>query len=176
MQGIKVYNHNDRTKVVNQIVKLLKHQFKDNLVAVAAEGSYARGNDKDFSDLELTVFLKEISKDTNYNIHKIVDGLLIVIVFDTKESFVKKYLSDDFSVWYASGSEDMLPITNKHFIDKLNKIIPNNIEQKCLEQIKIRWPQYQEITAKLLNNINGEDLEAVSLVFPLIVKETLVIL
>ena len=73
MNGIKKHSHQDRSEFIDQLIFLLQRRFKDNFVAMAAEGSYARGEDKDFSDLEITVFLKKIPKNSDWNIHKIVD-------------------------------------------------------------------------------------------------------
>lgn len=175
MKGIKAHSHEQRSEILDRVALLMQKRFEDNLVAIAAEGSFARGEDKDFSDLEITVFLRRTPQNADWNIHKILDGLLLVIVFETKESFIEKYI-ENFEVWYACGSGDMLPLLNDKFVNEINALVPGNVEQKCKEQIQRRWPVFQEITAKLLNTIKVKDGEALSLIFPMMFKELLVLL
>jgi len=175
MKGIKSYNHNEREKIVQKLIPLIKDKFRENFVALAADGSFARGEDVDYSDLELIVFVHKIPKDTNWNIGKIIDGLLIEIVVETKKSYIKKYL-DISDVWYASGTGGLFPIVNKYFIDEINTFQPANVEIKTLKQIQKKWNSFQEITAKLLNNIKQNNKDGIALIFSDMFNELLVLL
>src|SRR3990167_8190215 len=136
MEGIKPHTHEDRTKILKKLVPLIKKKFGSNFIALAADGSYARNEDTDYSDLELIVFLKKIPKDANWSVRKIMNGLLIEIIPDTKISF----------------------------IEKINSFKPDNLEKKCWNQAVKRWNQYQEIASKVLNNIRQKNKEAIPLV------------
>lgn len=175
MLGIKPHTHEQRTQILNQLVPIIQKKFGENFVALAGDGSYARGEDTDYSDLEIIVFLKEIPDSVDWSEHKIFDGLLVVIVPETKDSIIKKYL-DVTEYWYASGAGKLLPIINKEFVDEINNFSPDDVAEKCLRQIQKRWPEYQEITAKVLNNIKQEDREAFAITFPTMMKELLVTL
>ncbi len=175
MEGIRHHTHENRTKILKKLVPLIKKKFGSNFIALAADGSYARNEDNDYSDLELIVFLKKIPKDANWSVRKIIDGLLIEIIPDTKISFIEKYLEVS-DMWYASGAGQLLPIVNNQFIEEINNFKPDSLEKKCWDQAVKRWNQYQEITSKVLNNIRQKNKEAIPLAFSQMVKETLVIL
>jgi len=175
MHGIKPHSHQDRADVISQLIPLLKKTYGDNFVALAADGSFARGEDVEFSDLELIAFLNEIPPGVDLNIHSIVGGLQVVIDFETKQSFIQKYF-DIVKNWHASAAGRLLPLINSEFIESINSFVPVDIEKKCLDQIVLRWPAYQEITAKLLNFINQKNKEALPIVFPVMLEDILTIL
>lgn len=175
MRGIKKHSHEERKNIVDELLIIIKNKFGDNLIAVATDGSFTRNEDHDYSDLELIVFVKKIPKRSRSTLRKIYDGLLIVIDIDTEDSYIKKYL-DVSEVWYGSGISSLSPIFNKSFIDKINSYKPTNVEVKCLKQAKERWPRYQEITAKLLNNIKQLNRVAIPHIFSEMVVEVLIIM
>lgn len=175
MKGIKEHSRAERSKIVTLLIPILKKKYKNNFLALAADGSYARGEDKTFSDLELIVFLKHIPKDVDWSVHKIIDGMLVVLVPETKESFIQKYFEVTRS-WYVSGAGRLLPIVNDKLVNEINEFIPEDIEDKCLGQIRLRWPEYQEITAKLLNSIKQKDINTIPVVFPVMFRDILAIL
>lgn len=57
--GLKRHTHEGRQKVIEQILPTIEKLLGDNLLAVAAQASYARKEDTDFSDLELVIFVRE---------------------------------------------------------------------------------------------------------------------
>ena len=67
MKGIKSHTHQERTKLIQQLIPNLRAQYDDNFVALAADGSYARNKDTDYSDLELVLFLKAIKLSCTKN-------------------------------------------------------------------------------------------------------------
>lgn len=174
MQGIKAHTHQERSGLVEELIPQLQQKFEENFLGLAADGSYARDEDLEYSDLELIVFLKALV-GREETVRKIINGQLVVIVPETKDSFISKY-KEITDVWYASGAGKLMPILNEKLINEINTFKPTNIEEKCLTQVEKRWPFYQEITAKVLNNINQKDREALSLSFSAMVKELLVLL
>jgi predicted nucleotidyltransferase len=124
MKGIKVHTREERNDVIDKVIPLIKSELGENLIALAVSGSFARNEDSLYSDLELLAFTKFDLKK-KWELRKIVDGLLVVVVVDTKESYIKKYL-DISDVWYASGCDKLVPIINKNLIDDSSPI-----REKC---------------------------------------------
>ena len=174
MQSIQSHTHKEREKVLQKLVPIIQKQLGDNLIALAVGGSFARDADIDYSDIELVAFTRK-SLDNDWEIRKIEDGMLIVVVADTKENYIKKYL-DISDIWYASGAEKLSPIINAELINEINSFKPENIEAKCMKQIDKNWFNFQEITAKALNMIRENNREGFSLVFPQMIKELVIIL
>lgn len=174
MRDIKPHTHKDRTEVIKELTPEIKKALGENLIALGVGGSYARNKDIEYSDIELVAFVKESLK-VPWEIRRIKDGLLIVVVADTKEEYIRKYL-DVSDVWYASGADKLSPIINEQFIDELNAFVPEDIDKKCLWQIKKRWSSFQEITAKVLNAIKENNGEGLPLIFLQMMKELLIIL
>ena len=58
------------------VVPMLRRELGKNLGAIAVDGSYARREDKGFSDLELMIFVRESAKIPR-GFSKTYDGLLI---------------------------------------------------------------------------------------------------
>ena len=173
MQGIKLHTHEERNDVIDKVLPFLIDTFGDNLIALGADGSFARNEDLAYSDLELVAFFQEIPKDWKYR--KIIDGMLTVIVAETKTSYIEKYL-DVSDVWYASGAGKLYPLMNDAFIEEINSFEPEKKEEKCFQQIEKRWPFYQEIASKVLNTCLQKDKEAMALVFSSMVKELLILM
>ena len=175
MKSLRIHDHFERQKIIDRLKDQLIEKYGDNLVALASEGSFARDEDLPYSDLELTVIVKDLPVVKDLTIRKIFDGLYVVVVFETKDSYINKYL-DVSDVWYASGSSKLNPIIDHDVIKELNNYEVLNKKVKCKRQIENRWPFYQEITAKVFNSVIATNRELFSLAFPVFVKETLIIL
>ena len=151
MRGLKKYSHDDRRRVIEEIVPLVRKKFGENLIALAATASYARHEDFDYSDLELTAFVKTMPEGQRWGgVGKIRDGLLVELIWTTKEI----YLEDTREVtgaWYLAGSDTLLPVINDDFVNELNRYKVENLRQKCLTRAAKHWHEVQEATAKVLN-------------------------
>ena len=159
MEGLKKYTHKDRERIVQEMIPLIKKKFGKNLVALAVSASFARGDDYDYSDLELNAFLKKNPPGKKrLGMSKIRDGLLVELAWMTEEDYIKS-TKEVTKEWYLAGSDVLVPIINKPFIDKLNKYTVANLKEKCLRQALIHWNQVQEATAKVLNAIGQKNLE-----------------
>ncbi len=175
MNSITAHSRVGRSKLIKTLISLLEGKFGDNFIALGAEGSYSRSEDKPYSDLELTVFLKNISGYENWEIRKIIRGQLLIVIPETRESYIQKYI-EVTPVWHMSGYGTLLPLVNKPFIEEINNYTPHNVKEKCIEIVRGRWYHFQEITAKLLNSMEGNNATGVALTFYPFVKELLVLL
>ena len=174
MKGIKKHTHADREKIINEMVPLIKDKFGDNLVALAAQASYARGDDADYSDLELTAFLKEMPEGKNtQGMSVIKDGMLIELQWTTRKLYISE-VKEPAEEWYIAGSDVLLPLINEEFISELNSYKIENLKEKCLKQGVRHWPSVQESTTKLLNAINQENREGIPLLVFYVLKDTLI--
>lgn len=154
MQGIKQHSHNEREKVLHELVPLIKTKFGDNLLAIAARGSFARNTDGPYSDLELFAFLKQMPKGQEHSaygkLRKIRDGLLVELIWVTEENYIRE-VKDVTSAWFGSGADVLLPVYNKKVADRLNKHKVKDLSKKCLHQAFANWDKVQEATTKVLN-------------------------
>ena len=147
-------------------------------MAVAATASYARGDDRAYSDLELVVFLTELPPpDEDQYLQRIVDGLLIEAVYVTEESYLRQYttLSRD---WYIAGSATLVPIYNAPFIERIVQKIriiqypPALFVARAAKQ----FLDVQESFGKVLNALDQRNVEGLSLLLFDAVLHTLVTL
>lgn len=165
MKGIKKHTHKDREKVIRDMVPLIKKKFGDNLIALAACCSYARNEDADYSDLELTAFVKTMPGDKPQDgLAKLHDGMLIELVWMTRETYLKT-IRDVNEFWHYSGSDRLLPIINEEFIAELNSYRPADLKQKCLDQAVGCLTEVQEAVTKVLNAVTQENREGMPLLF-----------
>ena len=162
MKGLKKYTHQDRQRIVEEMLPQIREKFGDNLIALAAQGSFARNEDLDYSDLELIAFVREMPAG-RHGIGKIRDGLLFELMWMTREKYIAETL-EVTEMWYLSASDKLLPIINAEFINELNACRTENLKEKCLAQAKRHWHEVQESTAKVLNAITSENRSGLPLV------------
>ena len=156
MKGLKKHSHQDRERVIRELVPLIKKKFGDNLIALAADASYARGEDFDYSDLELFAFVKEMPEGKGMEgMSRIRDGMLVELIWTTREWYLAK-VKEVTEEWYIAGSDTLLPIINEEFIAELNSCKVENLKEKCTKEAVRFWPQVQEATAKVLNAVTRE--------------------
>ena len=154
MKTLKAHSHEDRQRIIGEMIPYIKKKFGANLIALAACCSYARGEDSDYSDLELIAFVKKMPKDRPRDgLAKIYDGLLIELIWMTKEIYLK-YTLDVNEYWHYSGSDSLLPILNQGFIDEIAQFRPEDMKQKCMDQAIGCFTEVQEAVSKVLNAIN----------------------
>jgi hypothetical protein len=128
-----------------------------NLVGLAVQGSYARGEDREHSDLELVAFLKELPVDgPRLDGEQIFDGMLVDLVWTTEDAYIAS-VKEVTEAWYIAGSDYLAPLVNSALIERINAIQPENLEARCLQQAVRRWPALYEATTKVLNAVARED-------------------
>jgi kanamycin nucleotidyltransferase len=162
MKGLQKYTHQDRQRIIEKILPQIREKFGNNLIALAAQGSFARGEDSDYSDLELIAFVKKMPEG-RHGIGKIREGLLIELVWMTREDYIAETLevTED---WHISASDKLLPIINAEFISELSKYRAENLKEKCLAEAARHWNEVQESTSKVLNAIKAENRDGLPLV------------
>ena len=163
MRGIKKHTHSDREKVIREMVPFIKKKFGDNLIALAASGSYARNEDFAYSDLELTAFVKKMPRNKPMGgLAKIRDGMLVEMLWMTRETYLKNTLEPNEN-WHMSGSDTLLPILNKKFIEDLGKYRVENLKRKCLDLAVGHFSEVQESVTKVLNAILQKNRDGIPL-------------
>lgn len=50
--------------LLNNMVKIMKEEFKDDLISVVLYGSVARGDNRNDSDVDLLIIIKNLPKDS----------------------------------------------------------------------------------------------------------------
>lgn len=172
--GLKPHTHEERTRVIEQLVPQIEEKFGNNLIALAATASYARNDDGKYSDLELTAFLKTIPEG-RHGVGIIHDGMFIELMWTTKEDYIKevKNASGEF---FLAGSDVMVPIINEPFIEELNRLKPNFPKAELAEYARKYWSEVQESTSKVLKAIERNDRDAMPLVYWDMVRHSLIIL
>ncbi len=164
MKGIKAHTHEDRTRVIEEMIPLVRKRFGDNLLGLAAQGSYARGEDGPYSDLELIAFLKKKPKGEMVSgMAKIRDGMLVELLWTTREKYLQRTI-DVTDEWYLAGSDVLLPIINKEYICNIGTYQAKRVKENCLKHAAERFYELQESTTKLLNAIEDDNLENIGLV------------
>ena len=163
MKGLKRHSHQERQQAIEEIIPLIQRKFEENLVALAACASYSRNEDSDYSDLELIAFVKEMPEgERQGGMGKIRDGLLVELEWMTAETYLQDIL-EVTDKWYIAGSDTLLPLINKPFIDKLSSYRVENLREKCLARATHHWHEVQEATAKVLNAITATNREGIPL-------------
>lgn len=162
--GLKRHNHKDRRRIINQLVPILENLLGDNLVAIAASASFARGDDRDFSDLEMNIFVREKSKDMKSGFSRVLDGLLVEGLFFTSEEYIKETL-DITGHWYLAGSDTMEPVTAPEFFSKFKNVVITDKEKKIAETLRAKMHPMQENFGKLFSAIEQENRESLFMIF-----------
>jgi len=166
MKGIKKYTHKERAEVLHEMVPLIKRKFGKNLLAIAARGSFARKTDQPYSDLELFAFIKEMprgQKKIPYaKMHKIRDGLSVELIWITEKAYLNE-VKEVTGSWFGVGSEKLLLVYGKKFIDKLNRYKPENVKQKALEQATALWPGIFFSNSAVIKIAEKKDHEKIAL-------------
>jgi hypothetical protein len=161
----KKYTHKERAEVLNEMVPLIKRKFGKNLLAIAARGSFARKTDQPYSDLELFAFLEKMPKGEKLpygKMHKIKDGLSVELIWITEKTYINEVKEVNES-WFGQGSEKLLAVYNKKFIDKLNRYKPKNVKQKALEQAAALWPGIFFSSSTVVKIAEQKDYEKIAL-------------
>jgi hypothetical protein len=173
MKGIKPHSHAERERIVRELVPQIRERFGDNLLAAATRASFARGDDRDYSDLELIIFLREMPDGLRSGgIGRIRDGMLYDIWVTTREGYladVKKVSGE----WYLAGSDTLKSIINDPFIAEVNTYQPSDLRDECLKEAVRLWPEVQESAAKVLNGIDAGNRDGLPLLLFFLLNESL---
>ncbi len=134
---------------------MLQRELGSNLVAIAADGSYARCEDQGFSDLELMIFVKD-STHLPRGFQKIYDGMLIEGLFITEDQYHKQ-IHEPNREWFIAGSDTLSAVTNPTFIRRMQQYKVTNLTQKCDRLARDLMYEIQESFGKLFNAIDHDN-------------------
>lgn len=163
LKGLKRHTRKEREEAAGLVLEILKRDLKENLLALAAQGSFARDEDGDFSDLEMIIFIKEKTSGLPDGFSRVIDGLLIEGIYMTKEEYLEKTLQVQ-PLWYISGSDMLTPIYNGEFVKRVTEgFEPGNKYARCKAMVLGHMHEYQESTGKLMMAIEKGDREAIFL-------------
>jgi len=161
--GLKKHSHADRTHAIERIVPLLIKELGNNLIAIAADGSYARNEDVQYSDLEFMIFVKS-TEDLPFGFSRIVDGMLIEGIYITEDQYYRTVIEPN-PEWYISGSDTLHAITNPQFIERIQRHRITDLTEKCHACAYDTLPETQESFAKLFMAIEQQNRENI---FPIL--------
>lgn len=156
--GLRKYTHTQRAKIITKtIVPRIRKQLGRNLIAIAADGSYARNEDTDFSDVELIIFVKN-KKNLPMGFGRIINGILVEGLYVTEQEYYKRTVEPN-EHWYISGSDVLKPITNPSFVKRVQRYTVENLSEKCFKQAREVLCEIQESFGKLFNTIRKKNRE-----------------
>jgi kanamycin nucleotidyltransferase len=166
-ESLKPHTRAEREAVARALIPLWQRRFGDGLLAVAATGSFARGDDGAYSDLELIVFLRELpGPGEDPYLQRIVDGMLVEAEYVTEEAYVQRYatLSAD---WFMAGSAPLLPLYNAPFVERVvGRVVEIRYpREQFLARAGRRFIEVQEACGKVLSAIEAADRSATPLLF-----------
>lgn len=127
-------------------LKTLNEYFGDRVWFVGLQGSYARGEATENSDIDMVVILDELSASDIANYNKMLDTLsyrdLICGFLSGKNEILNWEPSDLFQFYYDTkpikGSlDDLLPLIDDEAIDRAIKMGACNIYHGCVHNMLI---------------------------------------
>lgn len=166
-ESLKPHTRAEREAVARRLIPMWRRKFGDGLLAVAATGSFARGDDRAYSDLELIVFLQTMpGPDEDPYLQRIVGGMLVEAEYVTEEAYVRRYASLSAD-WFLAGSAPLLPLHNPDFIERVARRVDTIRYPRAqfLAKAARRFVEVQEASAKVLGAIEEQDREAIPLLF-----------
>lgn len=160
-KGLKARTHQDRQKVIELLTPLIKQHVGSNLVALAVSGSFARGSDGAYSDIEFFGFVKRPPSDERTAVRFIHDGLLVDAWFMTRSTYIsifkdKVRMGEDS--WPYVALNVLSPVFNAPFIQDLLTVPHVRAPDAFRQALVAFWPQVQEATAKLLTAVDRNDV------------------
>lgn len=150
--------HKERMAITNEIAKKIVAKHKRNIVAIALFGSTARGEDKKYSDIEITVYTKgKIKLQTKDYLFK--DIMVAIDVLDLKD--VEKRIARIDFLWSLEVSRyvnNKVIYGNENIIKNIEKKIFNHTFKKSKEAIEYNLPSFVDNLNKVRNTQNINDL------------------
>lgn len=159
--------------MIERLIGPIKARFGDNLIALAATASFARGDDGPYSDLELTAFVHNVPEGP-HGVGRIHDGLLVELIWMTRDGWLDMVCRRPGLEWHLAGSDLLQPIINPEFIAALVKEAARPRRADCLGLAKRHWHEVQESTSKVLKASAAGDAEALALVYWDMVRHVLI--
>ena len=156
--SLKQHTHEERKRIVEALVPLIKRHMGDELLALAVTGSFARNADGAYSDIELVGFVKRRPDGDRWFTHFIYDGMLIDIWFLTRQTYLNIHKKDVNHEWPYAALSVLTPLLNAPFIQELSDTPVSATSEDCLRALRRFWPQVQEATGKVLTAVERNDI------------------
>ncbi len=163
--GLKAHTHQDRARVVEALIPLIKRHMGRELVALAASGSFAKNSDGPYSDIDLIGFVKRPQDDDRKIVNIIFDGMLIHIWFLTPAQYLHIHKRKINVEWVFAGSNSLVPLLNASLICELAQAPCNQLPNEYLKTLREYWPQVQEAAAKFLTAISRNDTAVLPILY-----------
>ncbi|MCK4428117.1 MAG: hypothetical protein KAW16_06515 [candidate division Zixibacteria bacterium] len=175
LSGLKKYSHKQREKIIKEVSFKFRRKFGKNLRAIAIEGSFVRGEDLDYSDIELIVFVKKKPRK-EIDFIRIKNGIKVEALYMEEQEYIKDTLEITGN-WPYSGADKLKAVINPKPIAKLNKFKPKNKRARCWKLAAQEFKcETQENYGKLFNAIISKNRDAIPLLFFETLKNTLEVL
>ena len=129
---------------MDDFLTALNKYFGDRVWFVGLQGSYARGEENENSDIDLVVILDELSASDVTSYNKMLNGLshrdLICGFVSGKNEILNWEPSDLFQFYYDTkpikgSSDELLPLIDDEAIDRAIKIGACNIYHGCVHNM-----------------------------------------
>ena len=134
----------DITSWMNEFLQKLNHKFENRVWFVGLHGSYARGEARDTSDIDIVVILDELSASDIQKYNAMLDTLpnreLICGFLSGKNELMKWEPSDLFQFYYDTtpikGSlDELLTVIDEAAVGRTIKIGACNIYHGCVHNM-----------------------------------------
>lgn len=164
-ESLKPHTRAEREAIAQSLIPLWQRKFGEGLLGVAATGSFARGDDRAYSDLELVVFVRDTpGPGEDPYLQRSVDGMLVEAEYLTEAAYVARYatLSAD---WFLAGGAPLLPLHNAEFVERVARRVSEirYPREQFHRRAARRFIEVQEASAKVLSAIDAHDRTAIPL-------------
>lgn len=152
MSALKPHTHEQRAEIVERLIEMHERELGSNLHGLATQGSFARGEDGPYSDLEIVAFLSAMPGDAQWvDREQVYDGMFVDLIWTTRDVYQAR-VKEVTPHWYIAGSDHLAPTrVNPELIDEINAFTPRDMRARCLAEAQKRWPALHEATTKVLN-------------------------
>ena len=161
VEGLRPHTRDDRRRLIDELIELHRRHLADDLLGLATQGSYARGGDSAYSDIELVAFLRTVPGTANWaDCVQIWQGMLVDIIWTTPAEYIAR-VKEITPQWHLAGSDHLGALINPSLIAEVNAHEPANRAVRCIEQAQRQWPVVQEAAGKVLNALSRGDVASV---------------
>ena len=159
--GLKKHSHQERARLVAALVPLIKRHAGKDLLALAATGSFARGTDGVYSDIELAAFVRRSPDEDRRYLNFIFDGMGIDLWFLTRGEYIDIHKGKVRHDWPYAASSILTPLLNEPYISALSEVTCNVTSGACRAVLRTFWPKVHEATTKLLTAVERGDVDPI---------------
>lgn len=143
-------DHAERLRLADRVTRLLM-KWHPEMLAVAVTGSTAKGEDREHSDLEMTVITRDMPRVRAYS--AVHEGIVVEVIFQSLRD-AERETSEIGSSWPVSIDEwiHVLPTSDPNNIFKrLAHIAANPSAEKLTKSLSFRLTAAYEDLCKLRN-------------------------